>query len=130
MRRPATWWPIWRRMASARCSHAAAKAALATCTSSRASTARRASSRAANAARTIAGELKKYDAALFRKPRWLILNKIDAVNDAPERAAKVLRQLRWKRPWFAISALTGEGCLALTKAIAKELSSNEPARSR
>jgi len=84
----------------------------------------------ANAARTIAGELKKYDAALFRKPRWLILNKIDAVNDAPERAAKVLRQLRWKRPWFAISALTGEGCLALTKAIAKELSSNEPARSR
>ena len=84
----------------------------------------------ANAARTIAGELKKYDAALFRKPRWLIFNKIDAVNDAPERAAKVLRQLRWKRPWFAISALTGEGCLALTKAIAKELSSNEPARSR
>jgi GTPase len=84
----------------------------------------------ANAARTIAGELKKYDAALFRKPRWLIFNKIDAVNDAPERAAKVLRQLRWKRPWFAISALTGEGCLALTRAIAKELSSNEPARSR
>jgi GTP-binding protein len=84
----------------------------------------------ANAARTIAGELKKYDAALFRKPRWLIFNKIDAVNDAPERAAKVLRQLRWKRPWFAISALTGEGCLALTKAIAKELSANEPARSR
>jgi len=84
----------------------------------------------ANAARTIAGELKKYDAALFRKPRWLIFNKIDAVNDAPERAAKVLRQLRWKRPWFAISALTGEGCLALTKAIAKQLSSNEPARSR
>jgi GTP-binding protein len=84
----------------------------------------------ANAARTIAGELKKYDAALFRKPRWLIFNKIDAVNDAPERAAKVLRQLRWKRPWFAISALTGEGCLALTKAIAKELSSNEPARRR
>jgi GTP-binding protein len=87
----------------------------------------------ANAARTIAGELKKYDETLFRKPRWLIFNKIDAVNDAPERAAKLLRQLRWKRPWFAISALTGEGCAALTKAIAKELRaepSNEPARRR
>jgi GTP-binding protein len=87
----------------------------------------------ANAARTIAGELKKYDETLFRKPRWLIFNKIDAMNDAPARAAKVVRQLRWKRPWFAISALTGEGCPALTKAIAKELraeSSNEPARRR
>jgi GTP-binding protein len=86
-----------------------------------------------NAARTIAGELKKYDETLFRKPRWLIFNKIDAMNDAPARAAKVVRQLRWKRPWFAISALTGEGCPALTKAIAKELraeSSNEPARRR
>jgi GTPase len=82
----------------------------------------------ANAARAIAAELKKYDEALFRKPRWLIFNKIDAVNDAPARAASVVRQLRWKRPWFAISALTGEGCVALSKAIAKELSAHEPAR--
>ena len=84
----------------------------------------------AQSARAIAAELKKYDEALFRKPRWLIFNKIDAVNDAPARAAKVVRQLRWRRPWFAISALTGEGCEALTKAIAKQLSAHEPARSR
>src|SRR5438128_616846 len=75
----------------------------------------------AQAARAIAGELKKYDAALFRKPRWLIFNKIDAVNDAPARAGKIVRELRWKRPWFAISALSGAGCDAVCKAIAKEL---------
>jgi GTP-binding protein len=84
----------------------------------------------AQAVRAIVGELKKYDEALSRKPRWLIFNKIDAVNDAPAHAAKVVRQLRWKRPWFAISALTGEGCDALTKAIAKELATNEPTKQR
>src|SRR5438046_7399318 len=84
----------------------------------------------ADAARAIAAELKKYDAALFRKPRWLIFNKIDVVNDAPARAAKVVRALRWKRPWFSISALTREGCEPLMKAIAKELSRHEPAKQR
>jgi hypothetical protein len=29
--------------------------------------------------------------------------------------------LRWKRPWFKVSALTGEGCRELCFAIAKEL---------
>ena len=72
-------------------------------------------------ARAIAGELKKYDEALGRKPRWLLFNKIDAVNDAGERAEKIVRALRWKRPWFAISALTGEGIEAVCKAIAREM---------
>src|SRR3954465_11168470 len=75
----------------------------------------------AESARTIAAELKKYDEALYRKPRWLLFNKADALADARERAAKVVRQLRWTRPWFTISALTGEGCDAVSKAIAKEL---------
>src|SRR3954468_21483836 len=75
----------------------------------------------AESARTIAAELKKYDEALYRKPRWLLFNKADALEDARERAAKVVRQLRWTRPWFTISALTGEGCDAVSKAIAKEL---------
>src|SRR5207253_3079682 len=37
-------------------------------------------------ARTIAAELKKYDPTLARKPRWLVFNKIDAVNDAEKRS--------------------------------------------
>jgi GTP-binding protein len=73
--------------------------------------------------RVIAAELKKYDVALHRKPRWLVFNKTDAVNDAKARAEKTVRALRWKRPWFAISALSGEGCDALSKAIVRELAS-------
>ena len=76
---------------------------------------------AAQSARAIAAELKKYDAALYRKPRWLIFNKIDAVPDALARAERLVRRLRWQRRWFAVSALTGEGCTAVCKAVAKEL---------
>jgi len=71
--------------------------------------------------RTIAAELKAYDAALFRKPRWLVFNKSDAVEDADARIAKAVRALRWKRPWFKVSALTGQGCPDLIWAIAREL---------
>ena len=39
-------------------------------------------------AKAIVGELKKYDAALYDKPRWLVLNKLDMV-PADERAARV-----------------------------------------
>jgi GTPase len=76
---------------------------------------------AVQTARAIAGELKKYDPALYRKPRWLIFNKIDAVPDAKARAERIVKTLRWQRPWFAISALTGEGCATVCKAVAKEL---------
>ncbi|MDR0274167.1 MAG: GTPase ObgE [Burkholderiaceae bacterium] len=70
-------------------------------------------------ARAIAGELKKYDPALYAKPRWLVLNKMDMVPPA-ERAARVgdfVRRLRWRGPVFQISALTREGCEPLIHAI-------------
>ena len=72
-------------------------------------------------ARTIAAELKAHDAALARKPRWLVFNKIDAVQDADQRIAKAVRALRWTRPWFKVSALTGQGCPELVRAVAREL---------
>ncbi len=70
-------------------------------------------------ARAIVGELKKYDAALYDKPRWLVLNKLDMV-PAEERAARVkdfVRRLRFKGPVFEISALTREGCESLVQAV-------------
>jgi GTP-binding protein len=72
-------------------------------------------------ARVVAAELKKYGQGVERKPRWLVFNKIDAVNDADKRIAKALRALRWKRPWFKVSAINGDGCDAVLKAIAREL---------
>lgn len=64
----------------------------------------------ARGARAIARELKKYDESLHQKPRWLVFNKADLVPDADRRIRGILRALRWKGPWFRISALTGEGC--------------------
>jgi GTPase len=75
----------------------------------------------ASDARVIAEELKKYDPALYKKPRWLVFNKADAVEDADQRIRKALRQLRWKRPWFKVSAISGEGTGAVMKAVAREL---------
>ncbi len=70
-------------------------------------------------ARAIVKELKKYDAALFDKPRWLVLNKVDLL-PADERDARVkafVKAYRYKGPVFAISAIDGGGCRALTFAI-------------
>lgn len=67
------------------------------------------------AARAIASELKRYDPALHRKPRWLVLNKADLL-DAEARGRAVTefaRRLRWKGPIFLVSAATGEGCREL-----------------
>ncbi len=80
-------------------------------------------------ARSIAAELKKFDAALYRKPRWLVLNKMDML-PATERkaaAADIVRRLRWRGPSFCISALTGEGCRELGFAAMKFLESGTTA---
>jgi len=73
-------------------------------------------------ARVIAAELKKYEDTLYRKPRWLLFNKIDAVEDADARIRKILNQLRWKRPWFKVAAISATGTKELCWAVAREFS--------
>jgi GTP-binding protein len=70
----------------------------------------------AKEARALAGELKKYDPALAAKPRWLVMNKADLLDpaEARKRAAALVKRLRWTKPWFLISGVTGEGTRALT----------------
>ena len=74
-------------------------------------------------ARAIVEELRKYDQQLHDKPRWLVLNKIDML-DATEREAVVAQFVAdygWHGPVFAISALDGTGCTALTYAVMEHL---------
>ncbi len=80
-------------------------------------------------AKAIVGELKKYDAALYDKPRWLVLNKLDMV-PADERASRVkdfVKRLRFKGPVFEISALTREGCEPLVQAIFQHVKAQQVA---
>jgi GTPase len=74
-------------------------------------------------ARAIVKELKRYDQALYDKPRWLVLNKIDLV-PAEERAQRIeafVKSFRWKGPVFPIAAITGEGCRELVYALVEWL---------
>jgi GTP-binding protein len=80
-------------------------------------------------ARAIVNELKKYDDDLFRKPRWLVLNKADllAPGERAERAQRFIADFGWTDKSFIISALTGEGCKDLTYAIMEYLDENKAA---
>jgi len=74
-------------------------------------------------ARAIVEELRKYDEALYRKPRWLVLNKTDLIPEA-ERAGRIadfVRAYGWDGPVFALSAISGEGCQPLVFAIMAHL---------
>ncbi len=68
-------------------------------------------------AQAIAHELERYSPDLTAKPRWLVLNKLDMVEDPAAVQDRVCRELGWTGPVFGISALTGEGTQALTGAL-------------
>ncbi|MCB1888309.1 MAG: GTPase ObgE [Rhodocyclaceae bacterium] len=70
-------------------------------------------------ARAIVEELRKYDEALFEKPRWLVLNKLDLI-DVDEQDARVeafLAAFEHEGPVFRIAAISGEGCGELCEAV-------------
>lgn len=78
------------------------------------------------AVKNIANELAEYNAELLQKPRWLVLNKMDALADEKSRQELVqsmIDRLHWDGPVFAISALSGEGteelCYSLMQFIDK-----------
>ena len=78
-------------------------------------------------AKAIVNELKKYDKALYDKPRWIVLNKLDMVA-ADEREALVadfVKRMKYKGPVFQISALTREGCEHLIKDIYKHIKAQQ-----
>ena len=72
-------------------------------------------------ARAILNELKKYDQSLYEKPRWLLLNKVDLLEDRDEKVAAFLKEFTDFDRYFVISAINGEGCKELTYAIMDHL---------
>jgi GTPase len=65
----------------------------------------------ANQVRAIEKELAKYDEELLKKPRWLVLNKGDLLDDETrqQRAEEIINDLNWQGPWFVASAIGREG---------------------
>jgi GTPase len=70
-------------------------------------------------AQKIIHELEKWGNELVRKPRWLILNKIDVLQDEEKDAhcEAIIKELEWAGPVFKISAINGNGTKELMFAI-------------
>lgn len=80
-------------------------------------------------AHAIVQELRKFDEALYRKPRWIVLNKIDLIpeDERESRISAILKGLGHPSPAFAVSAATAEGCHFLCQQIMQFLSVPEHA---
>ena len=72
-------------------------------------------------ARAIVEELRKYDESLYNKPRWLVLNKIDMLQETEQHVKAFIQEYGWQGRYFAISAISGMGCKELTYAIMEHL---------
>ena len=61
--------------------------------------------------RAIEDELRRYDPGMLEKPRWLVLNKGDLLDEEErqQRAEAIVKALDWKEPWFVSSAIGREG---------------------
>ncbi len=75
-------------------------------------------------AQALVTELRKYDEHLYQKPRWIVLNKMDMLQEEQRAAVRALfaqalppDSLQEPHRIFEISALTGQGCRELSYAI-------------
>ena len=59
----------------------------------------------------IEAELEKFDPELLQRPRWLVFNKMDLMpeEERQKHAKALVRKLKWKAPWFVVSAIAREG---------------------
>lgn len=78
----------------------------------------------------IENELRKYDAELYAKPRWLVLNKFDMIEDAEQARKDFISRSQWQGPVFCISALTGEGTQQLIYDLQEMLDTTKAAEQR
>jgi GTP-binding protein len=72
-----------------------------------------------HAVQALERELAKFSAELAEKPRWLVINKIDLLDDdtLALMTQDLLEKTGWTGPVFQVSAATGEGTESLAHAI-------------
>ena len=82
---------------------------------------------AVDAANKILAELRRFDEALYAKPRWLVLNKLDLVSDDEQQAVcdEIVNGLDWKGPVYQISAINKQGVDVVCNDIMSTLESDE-----
>ncbi len=82
---------------------------------------------AVESATKILRELQRYDDALYHKPRWLVLNKLDLLPDDESESVcdGITSGLGWSGPVYAISAINGQGVEQLCNDIMNFLENDE-----
>ena len=70
-------------------------------------------------------ELKKFSEDLYTRERWLVFNKVDLLpsSDQDQRISEIIKKIKWKGPYFRISAIAGEngvGIKTLVSALAEK----------
>jgi GTP-binding protein len=80
--------------------------------------------------RAIEHELAKFNPELLERPRWLVLNKSDALpEDERQRVAEdIVRRLDWKEPWFLVSALARDNTMAVCQQVQRFFEEQRTAR--
>ena len=78
-------------------------------------------------AQKILHELELYSPELCDKPRWLVLNKLDLVNDDEQNEIcdRIIKELNWDGPVFKISGISGAGTNELTFALMNFIEESE-----
>lgn len=73
--------------------------------------------------RALEHELQKYDADLMNKPRWLVITKTDVLpaEQRTEVIERIIADLAWDQPWFAVSSVVGDGLKPLVGTIGEYL---------
>jgi len=71
----------------------------------------------------IQSEVEKFGAGLAERPRWLVLNKIDLLDEAALERLRIDLPVAvgWEGPVFAVSAATGAGTDTLARAVMAHL---------
>lgn len=83
------------------------------------------------AAKKIIHEIEKWSDDLANKPRWLVLNKIDRLDEelVEQHCQAIIDELAWQGPVFRIAAINGDGTRELMFAIMDFLEQQRRAKS-